>query len=142
MERGYTLLEILAALAILAVGASMALAPLRRQLDGAAVEASIRLTQSQLARARGEARFRGEGGLVVDGEAGVLRLVGGDAVVLDSIRLSALHRVSVDTGSREPVSIRFDALGVGRVASRTLLFRRGRVEERLVISSYGRVIRP
>lgn len=44
-------------------------------------------------------------------------------------------------GSRDSTSLRYDALGLGRVASETFRFHRGRAESALVVSGYGRVRR-
>ena len=49
--------------------------------------------------------------------------------------------VATGFGMAFPREIRFDALGLGQVASETLRFRRGGAEAGLVLSSYGRVRR-
>lgn len=43
--------------------------------------------------------------------------------------------------NRSVVDLHYDALGIGRVASQTLIVARGGEEVRLVVSSYGRVRR-
>lgn len=62
-----------------------------------------------------------------------------------------LRRASVDlsergvevrsSGTAEVIDIRWNALGWGIVASRTLILERGRAAARLVVSSRGRVSR-
>ena len=52
-----------------------------------------------------------------------------------------LKVVRVDTGRRDTLVLAFDALGLGRVASATIVFRRGAAERALVVSGYGRVRR-
>jgi hypothetical protein len=43
---------------------------------------------------------------------------------------------------RSATELRYDALGLGQVASETLRFRRGDAASALVVSGYGRVRRP
>jgi hypothetical protein len=65
---------------------------------------------------------------------------GADTVaVLD---LGASFGVTLDLGGSLSIArLRYDPLGIGRVASRTLVFRKGDARSLLVVSAYGRVSR-
>lgn len=63
--------------------------------------------------------------------------------VLGSQHLRSTYGVtlSVDGSQVETISLRFDALGIGRMSNRTIRIRRGGAESGLTVSSYGRVRR-
>lgn len=46
------------------------------------------------------------------------------------------------SGQRAEAELRFDALGIGRIASQTIRLSRGDEDAVLVVSSYGRLARP
>lgn len=61
-----------------------------------------------------------------------------------------LHRVDIGviwrtelalSGGRPSVELRFDALGLGRMAARSVTLTRGSAVARLIISAYGRIRR-
>ena len=47
-------------------------------------------------------------------------------------------RVRVEGSSAPSVVLRFDGIGIGRVASRTIALDRGRIRAGITVSSYGR----
>jgi hypothetical protein len=138
---GASLLELATALALLAVGLSVALPPAAGLRDRLAVGAVKNEMLALLLRARAEAPARGGARLEIRVGEDEVRLFSGDSMV-------ALHRfrraqgVGVELGGgRDEADIVYDALGLGRVASRTVVFARGRVRDTIRISSYGRVAR-
>jgi hypothetical protein len=86
-----------------------------------------------------EARIRGGATLAVDGKTGALAAWAGDSLLWSrSEGLRSGVRITRPDGALLVDSLEFDALGLGAVTSRTLVFRRGDAEARLVISSRGR----
>jgi hypothetical protein len=58
------------------------------------------------------------------------------------VALQEEYGVSLDLGGgRTDVELAYDALGLGRVASQTVVFRRGDATAELVVSGYGRLRR-
>ena len=79
--------------------------------------------------------------MVLDGTTGVVRVETPD-IALDSIDLTTAFGVTVDVGGSTPVArLAFDGLGIGRIASRTVVLERGAASAGVVVSSYGRVAR-
>ncbi len=141
MRRGHTLAELCATLLILAVGTSLVAPAARRLGDRMAVVAAREAVAGLVAEARVAALGRGGTSVVIDVRPGSahVEIPGGIG------RTVAIERdlgVEVVLGrSRSRAELRFDALGLGQVASETVSFRRGDAETALVVSSYGRVRR-
>lgn len=137
---GGTLLELLLVLGLIAIVAGVAAPQIAQMLDRIAVRSAAATLGRGIARARVVALSR-SGSTVVMDPAGrrywieTAPGVAGDTVTL----LGAPGTVQVIGGSTGPVRIRFSALGLGEVASRSFLFRLGRAEAHLTVSSYGRV---
>jgi len=128
-------------LALLALLLGAAAPALGGALDGYAVRVARDGLAAELARTRMAAVSHGGAELVVDPAAGRAWIV---TRAGDTIRGAVLGegldiQVTPDGAAGGAVAIRFDGLGVGRLASRTVRFRRGRAEAGLTISSYGRV---
>lgn len=139
-SRGHTLPEALLVLTVAAVLASILAPPARRTLDRVAVAAARDRTAALLVRARAVARSRGGARIEVDGPAGEVRLVAADGWRAPPVRVREGFGVELDAGASDRiVRLAFDPLGIGRAASRTLRFRRGRAATALIVSSYGRV---
>ena len=141
MRRGYTLLELMAVLALFAlVGASLAPAA-RRYRDRVAVLGARESVAGLIAEARVAALARGGAVVHVASEPWRAWSEGGQ----DTLRLTPLEEewgVSVGLArGRHETRLVYDGLGLGRVASETLRFRRGEAEVGLVVSGYGRVRR-
>jgi hypothetical protein len=61
---------------------------------------------------------------------------------VEQLDLKRVYRTNLTLSRDRPEAVlRYDALGLGRVASQTLLFTRGRAEARLTVSAYGRIRR-
>lgn len=150
---GYTLLEMVTLLALLAAAGVPALGGARRLMDRLAVEGAREEVAGLLARARSEGILRGGAVVrIVEDPARALLTVpsdGEDGAPGPALRilvrrdLASEYGVALETGGAGGrVELRFDELGLGSMTSRTLRFRRDRSEVRLIVSSYGRVRRP
>ena len=121
---GFTLLELTLVLALMALLASLGAPVWRSSLDRWAVRSVRDRTAVALHRARAEARRWGGARLEVDAAEGRLRLhrTSSDSVVWED-GSAREHRVQVILPrGRTGTSLTFDALGLGVVASRTLVF--------------------
>ena len=141
MKRGTTLLEALTVLTLVAIMIGVAGPSARRLRDRVAVVSTRETLVGLIAEARMLAIARGgatvrigrvppSGAVVVDGE-----------MVLE-VSESIPRSVELDLGpGRDSVRLRYDALGIGRVASTTIRARAGAEERTVVVSSFGRVRR-
>ena len=138
---GYTLLELLTVLTLLAVTAS-AIAPTARRLgDVAAVTVAREELIAVIVEARASAMSRGASSVTVGTRPPRARIAS-RGVTLRSMALGEAGGVSVEVGGeRDSTTLRFDALGLGRFVSQTISFARGQASTSVVISSYGRVRR-
>ena len=140
---GHTLLELLVVLALLAIAIGLAYPATRAVADAWAVRAARDAAAALLASTRAAAiAHRGAELLVVPADGTVLLRRAG-AAPEPRLRLRDEWRVRVISPafSGDTLVVRYDALGLGRVASRTLRFERGRAVAGLTIASYGRVRR-
>lgn len=142
MRTGYTLVELCSSLLLVALAGS-ALLPWARDLrDGLAVVAAREAVAGLLAEARVHA---------VAGGGATVHVRAGPWTAWAEVGDSVIGRVSLEeelgvsvilSRGRVATALRYDALGLGQVASETLLFRRGDAGRALVVSGYGRVRRP
>jgi len=140
-NRGFTLLEVITVITLLALVLGRALPALGTLQDRMAVVGAREASVGLLHRTRMEAIAGGGAALVIDARRGTLTLESGGETILRQ-NLSADYSVSLGLSSaRSGVTIVFDAMGLGRVASQTVRFTRGEAVTHLVISSYGRVTR-
>lgn len=140
---GITLLETAVTLMLLGMLLGMALPPLGRARDAFAVRAAADALAAELARTRAVAVARGGAALVVDCDAARTWIE--DAAsgrVGRATDLAAAYGVRIDGAGAERLVLRYDALGIGRMTSRTFRLRRGRADARIIVSAYGRVRRP
>jgi prepilin-type N-terminal cleavage/methylation domain-containing protein len=139
--RGFTLLEVLAALCLLSLLLFQALPAATRELDRLAVVGAREDVAGLFHKARSTAVAHGGARVrVVRSPPFAELLVGGD--VLARVDLRREYRATLSLSrDRGEVELRYDAMGLGRVASQTIRFSRGGAEAALVISSYGRVRR-
>lgn len=134
---GHTLIELLVALALLGILVAMALPPVGRWRDQAAVRAARDELAGGIAWTRVAAVSRGGAVFVVDPATArfwTRTSEGEDSPVID---LHARHGVQLETGAAR-VMLRYDALGIGRAASRTFTVRRGAATGGVTVSAYGR----
>lgn len=138
---GTTLIELIFALAVLAILIGIGYPPLRRALDRMAVRAARDTLLAGVARTRVVAAGRGGAALVLEPASARfwIESARGDtlAAVVD-LRDRHGVRLAVDGAAAERVALRYDALGLGRIASRTVRLRRGGEEAGLTIAAYGR----
>ena len=139
--RGHTLIELVFVLLLVGVATATAAPAAVRQRDRALVVAAREAVVGLVSQARAAAVS--SGGSKVRLRATPARadaLAGG--VALRSIALDVDFGVALDLGGAAPeVELSYDVLGLGRVASQTIRFRRGSEVAELIVSSYGRVRR-
>lgn len=138
---GHTLLELSTVLVLMALGAPVLLSAGRRLRDRAAVVSARERVAGLFAEARVTAMSWGGATVHLRTRDGSVWFEAGDTVrrrlTLGSDPGVALVLPRGRSGSDLP----YDAIGIGRVASETLRFRRGAAETVLVVSGYGRVRR-
>jgi prepilin-type N-terminal cleavage/methylation domain-containing protein len=134
---GYTLVELVIVLAVLAVVCGIGVRAIGRQLDRVAVVDAIGEAAAAMARARDEALARHAMVSVHIDTAERILTLHTSGVRLPRHALGHAHGVSLAT-TRD--SIVFDARGLGYgAANLTLVARRGSAAETLVVSRLGRV---
>lgn len=137
---GYSLVEVLFALALAGILLGLGVPPVRRALAWARVRSARDLVAAQLARARSLAVMRGGAELVLDLRAARAWVEMRDtATPASMVAEVGAVRIIADGALGDTVRIGYDAMGLGRLSSRTLRFRAGAVEARMTVSSYGRV---
>jgi len=143
MRSGVTLFELLVALAIGSVTLSLTLPRARRGEDRLAVRSAQTALAHAVRTARAAAERSGSAEVVVQLDSATVRLVRPGRSEL-RLSLGTDFGVSIRSGTRGTgeARFRFDRLGVGRFASRSLTVRRGQATRQVVISSYGRVSTP
>jgi hypothetical protein len=92
-------------------------------------------------RARMEAVARGGARILLRSSPASIELWSGDSLVSVSTPGEAYGVEMALSSGRDRAELAFDPLGLGQIASQTLLFRRDLAEAGLVISSFGRVTR-
>lgn len=141
MARGFTLFELCAALLLASVALGAAVPGVRSIQDRLAVVAAREAVAGLIAEARTVALHRGGASVSVTTAPPRAWSEAGDSL-LRTISLDAELHVSVHLSrGKAAARLRYDALGLGQVASETLRFRRGDAEASLVVSGYGRVRR-
>jgi len=138
---GATLPELLLLLSLLAVLGGMGVSASAGALDRVSVRGARDAVATTVGRARTLARLHGSARIQIDAATGTLRLespIGSTSPVANPIGDAFGVEISIDGGVTSPVTLDFDALGLGRLANRTLRFRRNGAEARLTLSSYGR----
>lgn len=139
---GYTLFEITAVLALLAVASSAVLPGLAGQRDRARVLEARETFVALIRDARTAAVREGAAALYVDVPGGRAWIEAGGRTLRDVPLGTAGGPVRLELGGgRMAAEIAFNALGIGVFANETLEWTAGRARARLVVSSYGRVRR-
>lgn len=141
LSSGFTLLELVVALFLLGLAVAQLIPAARHQLHRMAVLGAREEVAGLLHRARGEAVARGGAEIILTSAPPLVELIAsGDT--LERVDLEESYGVSLGLSrDRSQARLVFGPLGLGRVASQTLRFLRGREEARLVVSSLGRVAR-
>lgn len=142
MTRGFTLLEMAVVVSLAALVLAVGLPAARRSVDRMAVVGAREALVGLVARTRSEAVGRGGARLVLDAPDGTARVETPGGAVVDALDLGSAFGVELEMGgAATEVSLAFDGLGIGRIASRTVGLRRGGETTGIVVSSYGRVTR-
>lgn len=135
---GFTLIELAVTLALVALALGLAAPFGARTVDRLAAIAARDQVMALVHQTRLHARLYGGAHLLILPDS-VIEVWAGDSI---RGRWSGIgNKVSIDPGRPDSVALVWDALGVGRVANRTLTFERGDAETALVISSAGRARR-
>jgi prepilin-type N-terminal cleavage/methylation domain-containing protein len=141
MRQGTTLPELVVVLALLAVVGTAALPAARRQADRAALAGAREAVAALVLRTRLEAMLRGGATLSFDVGTGRAWISAGDSSVVE-LALTREFGTTLELGGyAEGTTLAFDALGIGRLASRTIVLRRGQDRASIVVAAYGRVLR-
>lgn len=138
---GTTLLELMITLCLLGILLGAAIPPVDRGLDRLAVLAARDELGAGIRTARAAAGAHGGAAMVLDVAYSRYVIVGaaGDTVGRP-VDLGERHGVTLHVpGTTNLITLTFDGLGIGRMASRTVSVRRGVAEARLTVSAYGRV---
>ncbi len=140
---GYTLIELLVVLSVLGVILAITMPPLTRWRDAAAVHAARDELAGALAWTRVAAVSHQGATLVLDPHTGRFWIRFGSVDAGTATDLAGRYRVRIDAGAAaaadaDPVLFHYDALGIGRLANRTVRIRRGKAEAGLTVSAYGR----
>ena len=139
MRSGYTVLELGVTLLLLGLALATAVPALGRHRDRMAVVAAREATAGLLSRARREALLSGGASLHVRRDGGLL-WIRSERPLTDTLRVEERFGVTLEMTADE-ARLPFDALGIGRISSRTLTFARGETRAGLAVSAYGRVRR-
>lgn len=139
--RGHTLIELVFVLLLVGVATASAAPAARRQRDRAMVVGAREAVVGLLAEARLTAVETGGASVRISASpARAEALAGGSP--LRRVALDVEFGVTVSlSGSTTDAELVYDGLGLGRVASQTITFRRGTETAELVVSAYGRVRR-
>lgn len=137
---GTTLIELLLALCLLGILAGLAAPALEHGVDVVAARAARDELAAAVSRTRSSAVALGGASLIVDpGHATFwIRGAAGDTV-LQPVDLFQRHGVDLAaSGADGTVELSFDALGIGRMTSRTIRLVRGTAVANVTVSAYGR----
>jgi len=138
---GVTLLELLFALVVVAVLIGIAYPAFHGMLDRIAVRAARDALVVGVARTRVVAAGAGGAYLVLESPAarfGVENAAGDTLVAFFDLGNRYGVELSIDGITASRLRLRYDGLGLGRLASRTIRVNRGSQEAGLFISAYGR----
>ena len=139
--RGHTLVELAVVLALAALVTASLSPAARGYLDRAAVVGAREVTVGLLSEARLAAMASGSARVTIASGPWSARSEVGDSL----ISIAALETgfgVTVElSGGRTRAEIAYNALGLGRVASETVVFRRGDTSTTLIVSNLGRARR-
>ena len=138
---GYSLLELTAALLLLALASSAVVPAAGRHRDRMLVLTARETLVAALRDTRAEALRTGTAALHLTAADGRGRIISGDSA-FPSFLVDPSGRVSLSLSrGRADSEIGFGGLGIGVFANETLELTAGAARARLVVSSYGRVRR-
>jgi hypothetical protein len=135
-------MELVACLAVLSAVTALATPRLSDLSDRLEVRSVREDLVGLLTQARGVAVARGGATLTLESAPPRASLRSGEALVHSTVLGDPARPPALLLPSGRPsIAFDFDALGIGRFTSGTVLLQRGRAESGLVVSSYGRVRR-
>ena len=137
---GVTLLELTIAIGVIAITLALAAPPLTHARDVLAVRAARDAIVAAAARTRAMAIQHGGALLRIDPTSGAITITGGDGTLESAARIAGdiEVRVLVQGSQSTEALIQYDALGIGRLANRTISLSRGRSSGGVTFSAYGR----
>jgi type II secretory pathway pseudopilin PulG len=137
---GFTLVELTLVLLLTTALLAAAVPSFIHARDVLAVRAARAELVAAAAAARAAAILAGGATLIIDRPAGAAWVESPDGERIGAVRrLAEQYRVELETAAGDVVTVRYDALGLGRLASTSLRLRRGAVSAAVTISAYGRV---
>lgn len=139
-RRGTTLYELLLVLTLLGVFASIAAPSLKSSMDALTVRAAREAVFVLFARARTQALQHGGAEIFLSASADRIQLRTPQGIVSDELLLAPRH-VDLFVEGTDPVVLRYDGHGLGRMMSRTISLRARDASAGLTISTFGRVRR-
>lgn len=135
-------MELLLVLTMLGIFATIALPSARHALDILAVRSAREAAMGVALQARALAVAHGGADLIFDLPTRNASAVDAQGVIDVSAAVSPYDVVITTDGiPTSHVVLHYDALGIGRMTSRTIHFKRGNAEAGLTFSSFGRVRR-
>lgn len=134
-------MELLIVLALVAILGTIAAPTVAHSLDVMNVRAAREELFGLAARTRDVAVSRSGATLSLDLRNQVARIIDGASVAVEELHLQKYDVSLATDGRQSSIALRYDARGIGRMASRTIRLRRGSAEAGLTFSSYGRVRR-
>jgi prepilin-type N-terminal cleavage/methylation domain-containing protein len=141
MRNGFSLVELVCALALMALGVSLLLPAAQRVEERLSVVAAREELVALITLARSQALSHGGAVVFLEQNPPKAWVVAG-GVNQASVDLSILHRAElVLSGGRPRAVLRFDGVGLGQMTANAVTLRRGTALARLVVSAYGRVRR-
>ena len=137
-RNAFTLPELLIVLSIASIALALAMPSFLHAIDLLSVRAARETLLAAAFRTRTLALARGGAELVID-ENGTATIHAAGARV-DSMNLTQRYRVSIqlENSARSRSSVRYDLLGVGRLAGLTVRLQRRSAEAGISFSAYGR----
>ena len=139
-RNGSSLLELALYIALLTIIVTLAAPPFAFARDVLAVRAARDALVAASARTRSHAVSHGGASLRIDTSAGTVMISTQDQAVSDLTDLTSASRIRIrfDNTQASVATLPYDALGIGRLANRTITISRGRVTGGVTFSAYGR----
>lgn len=135
-----TFTEVLIVLCLTMILLMFAMPTARSGMDAVRVRAAREAAFGLATRTRSVALARGGADIIFDLDRRTAQVVASDGVVVSTASF-ADYDVDIASDDASRVMLRYDARGIGRMASRTVHFVRGDARAGLTFSSYGRVRR-
>lgn len=141
-QQATSVIELVLVLSLLGIFCMIAFPRAQHGLDAMRVRSARESTFGVAMRARSLAIAHGGADLIIDTSERTASAVDKEGVTADRTSLAQYDvTILVDGSSPSHVVLSYDELGIGRMASRTVRFRRGTTEAGLTFSSYGRIRR-